>query len=1136
MAQRISAYSSLNNSAPLPLIMRLQLFFLGLALCLTSVLAAQPVLVNGDVCLDVEVVAIHTEGDLEGMTTYRLYATLPGPADVVTTVFGDVEHPTSLQTTTSFYQSPLGGQFPCANNPILFDAFPDLAWDSWLTIGVDGPPQPELGEDCPQVVMSTQSPFMTEFENGSGFTIDDMIGSAWFVVPSNTNGIPDADGRVLLAQLTTDGALSGVLYMQVLPGGIGTLAEIVELPLYGPCDPLTPEQCPEEIFAVEGACEWGFEVSNFQPGEAATWTFGDDVQEGGHYATYTFAGDGSYPVAVTFTSDYCPEGVTLATTVEVDACSAPDCGLELNVETAQEGEVIMVIPVGYPEGVELVYSLNGEVFQEGGLAITLPIGTADAPWQVCVQYISEDCPEGVVACTESEGYESGCPSEIWVGGADCEYIFSICDYTEGESVAWSFSDSTEATGHFTWHTFPEDGVYEACATYVSPSCPDSTVLCTTVEVEGCGPCVLDVFIAEEDPENGTWTLATEGAPEGAVVEWFDGEGNFIAQGEGLDVTGGGVFCAMYETPECPNGVQACIILEEAVSDCNVGLALTALEICGEYLAQYEGEPGAGDVLWYLDEVLMQTGGSAFDFSVDSAQMVALCVVATGADCPEGEEVCIEVENEGCEPCLSEDDAEMMVQVVDDGSPCQVFLMLEMMQPDDAYIEWEFGDGMSTTSVLLWTEHQYAESGVYEACATVYSPGCPEGSTWCIEVVVEGCDSACEPVVIAVEPNGVSGYYSWSGYGDYWSGENVFFIPSGSAEPVELGLCLSEDCYVFDFSAFNTNDPAADLTISVSDAEGPLEWEEEPYTDEAGWQVITFGIGGVGCGPDPALCTLEIEALQEADGSWTLTAVTESVEDVDFLWTLSDGSVLNGVTVNHAFVEGVEVVTACVAAAFPECEEVLSACIDLENGANEGCEAVEVVIEGETFDELLEDLVWAWTLLGEGFDWSGTTSLDPEDLGVDGLVLCLPPGCYAMSMEMSGLPGFQGLPGMTMSLTVGGEDELEVDLMLLDGVFDLEFGVLTDCSNAVNPLGSSRLSGLSIFPNPAQERVTVSMDEGAFSGDAHWILVDGLGRVVLEGTSHVRLWNVPLKGLSPGGYVLHVESGTQGLHQRVMVAR
>ena len=69
------------------------------------------------------------------------------------------------------------------------------------------------GEDCPQVVMSTGSPFTTEFENGNGFTIDDMIGSAWFVVPSNTNGLPDEDGRVLLAQLTTDGhAVRGVVH------------------------------------------------------------------------------------------------------------------------------------------------------------------------------------------------------------------------------------------------------------------------------------------------------------------------------------------------------------------------------------------------------------------------------------------------------------------------------------------------------------------------------------------------------------------------------------------------------------------------------------------------------------------------------------------------------------------------------------------------------------------------------------------------------------------------------------------------------------------------------------------------------------------------------------------------------------
>ena len=82
-----------------------------------------------------------TQAPSRALTTYRLYATLPGPADVVTTVFGDIENPTSLVTTTEWYQDPNGSQFPCASN-ILFDLFPELEYDSWLTIGIDGPRMP----------------------------------------------------------------------------------------------------------------------------------------------------------------------------------------------------------------------------------------------------------------------------------------------------------------------------------------------------------------------------------------------------------------------------------------------------------------------------------------------------------------------------------------------------------------------------------------------------------------------------------------------------------------------------------------------------------------------------------------------------------------------------------------------------------------------------------------------------------------------------------------------------------------------------------------------------------------------------------------------------------------------------------
>ena len=48
-----------------------------------------------------------------------------------------------------------------------------------------------------------------------------------------------------------------------------------------------------------------------------------------------------------------------------------------------------------------------------------------------------------------------------MGGAECEFIFSICDFTEGEQVFWEFSDSTTAEGLSPWHTFEENGWYEA---------------------------------------------------------------------------------------------------------------------------------------------------------------------------------------------------------------------------------------------------------------------------------------------------------------------------------------------------------------------------------------------------------------------------------------------------------------------------------------------------------------------------------------------------------------------------------------------------------------------------------------------------------------------------------------------------
>ena len=119
-------------------------------------------------------------------------------------------------------------------------------------------------------------------------------------------------------------------------------------------------------------------------------------------------------------------------------------------------------------------------------------------------------------------------------------------------------------GLWTEHQYAESGVYEACATVTSPACPEGTTWCMEVAVDACPDveCELDIVVEWTDPEAGWALLIADGAPEGAVVEWFNEDGELIAVGEVADLVDvGGTVCAAYETPACPEGVEACVELE-----------------------------------------------------------------------------------------------------------------------------------------------------------------------------------------------------------------------------------------------------------------------------------------------------------------------------------------------------------------------------------------------------------------------------------------------------------------------------------------------------------------------------------------------------------------------------------------------
>ena len=164
--------------------------------------------------------------DLTGYSCTRLYVTTTNADDFMSSVSGDVTNPTYVNTTTSFHHALLGAATPNGINSLLFPVYPDLAYDSWVTIGLEGSPNAAAGEAAVSTVQSTSNPWATNFDLGGGLpggniAIDDPIGGAWYALNGDANGVAGDDLKVLVGQFTTDGDLSGQLYTQVFINGDG---------------------------------------------------------------------------------------------------------------------------------------------------------------------------------------------------------------------------------------------------------------------------------------------------------------------------------------------------------------------------------------------------------------------------------------------------------------------------------------------------------------------------------------------------------------------------------------------------------------------------------------------------------------------------------------------------------------------------------------------------------------------------------------------------------------------------------------------------------------------------------------------------------------------------------------------------
>ena len=173
-----------------------------------------------------------------GGTVYRFYVQMQDASDRMSAVFGNDQASLLVNTPAGAFNSPFNSSWNASGiNPAFLPVFPDLADDTYATIGLSGPAStsgiagaadPSIVEDATQAITPY---FLTP--GATNLTSTTLTGSSWYVLNTATNGLPDANGRVLVMQVTTAGSISGQMNYQVFPMGVGADQEQISVEFEG---------------------------------------------------------------------------------------------------------------------------------------------------------------------------------------------------------------------------------------------------------------------------------------------------------------------------------------------------------------------------------------------------------------------------------------------------------------------------------------------------------------------------------------------------------------------------------------------------------------------------------------------------------------------------------------------------------------------------------------------------------------------------------------------------------------------------------------------------------------------------------------------------------------------------------------
>jgi hypothetical protein len=299
--------------------------------------------------IGLEEYAVHTDGDLEGMTTWRMYLHMLDEDDYLSACTGSDSHPFILESTSSpaWYQHPSASEtFATGINTAFFTAFPDLEYDSWFTIGVE---DSSIDMDILSLADPTYDAFAA-FEAGENVYSDTPVGNGWATLypglGAENPGFAGEDLRLLIGQITTAGTLSGSIYVQIFPWGVQDPDLRLLLPIL-----YTPTQCMDENACNYDASAWTNDECEYGPSagviegdqdinlNAGTteWSYSCSDEASSFEWNITggtiLSGQGTSFVTVQWTTD----GEISVTAISADGCPGLSSTLEIDILMGLEG-------------------------------------------------------------------------------------------------------------------------------------------------------------------------------------------------------------------------------------------------------------------------------------------------------------------------------------------------------------------------------------------------------------------------------------------------------------------------------------------------------------------------------------------------------------------------------------------------------------------------------------------------------------------------------------------------------------------------------------------------------------------------------------------------------------------------------